>query len=98
MVGVNVAAIDGWSRSAVLATGLADDVPFYSRTEVLVGSAVMLALCLIVVVVLAVARWRRRRRVRQTCWRATYLTVGLSAAELDGFHDEQHGADDEVAA
>jgi hypothetical protein len=76
----------------------AEDVPFYSRTEVLVGSAVMLALRLIVLVVLAGARWRRRRRVRQTCWRATYLTVGLSAAELDGFHDEQHGADDEVAA
>ena len=76
----------------------ANDMPFNSRTEVLVGSAVMLALCLIVVVVLAVARWRRRQRVRQTCWRATYLTVGLSAAELDGFHDEQHGADDEVAA
>jgi len=84
--------------AAVLAFVPANDMPFNSRTEVLVGSAVMLALCLIVVVVLAVARWRRRRRVRQTCWRATYLTVGLSAAELDGFHDEQHGADDEVAA
>ena len=24
--------------------------------------------------------------------------MGLSAAELDGFHKEQHGADEEVAA
>jgi len=60
MVGVNVAAIDGWSRSAVLATVLADDVPFYSRTEVLIGSAIMLALCLIVLIAVAVA-WCRRR-------------------------------------
>jgi len=57
---VNVAAIDGWSRSAVLATVLADDVPFYSRTEVLIGSAIMLALCLIVLIAVAVAWWRRR--------------------------------------
>jgi hypothetical protein len=60
MVGVNVAAIDGWSRSAVLTTVLADDVPFYSRTEVLIGSAIMLALCLIVLIAVAVAWWRRR--------------------------------------
>jgi len=32
----------------VLAFGPAEDVPFYSRTEVLIGSAIMLALCLIV--------------------------------------------------
>ena len=44
----------------MLASVPAEDVPFYSRTEVLIGSAVMLALCLIVLVVLAVARWRRR--------------------------------------
>ena len=39
-------------------------------------------------------------RVRPTCWRATYLSGwGLEhAAELDGFHNEQHGADEEVAA
>jgi len=73
MAWINVTAIDGRSRSAVLAFVPAKDMPLYSRTEVLVGSAVMLALCLIVVVVLAVARWRRRQRVRQTCWRATYL-------------------------
>ena len=34
----------------MLATVPADDVPFYSRTEVLIGSAIMLALCLIVLV------------------------------------------------
>jgi membrane protein DedA with SNARE-associated domain len=60
MVWINVAAIVGWSRSAVLASVRAEDVPFYSRTEVLIGSAIMLALCLIVLVAWAVAWWRRR--------------------------------------
>ena len=60
MVWVNVAAIDGWSRSAVLASVLAEHLPFYSHTEVLIGSAIMLALCLMVLVAMAVARWRRR--------------------------------------
>ena len=60
MVGVNAGGIVGWSRSAVLAFLPAEDVPFYSRTEVLIGSAIMLALCLIVLVAVAVAWWRRR--------------------------------------
>ena len=47
-------------RSAALASVPADDVPFYSRTEVLIGSAIMLALCLIVLVAVAIAWWRRR--------------------------------------
>ena len=34
--------------------------PFCSHTEVLIGSAITLALCLVVLVVMAVARWRRR--------------------------------------
>ena len=60
MVWVNVAAIDGGSRSAVLASVPAEHLPFYSHTEVLIGSAIMLALCLIVLVVIAVGRWRHR--------------------------------------
>jgi membrane protein DedA with SNARE-associated domain len=56
----NIAAIVGWSRSAVLAFVSAKDVPFYSRTEVLIGSAIMLALCLVVLVAWAVVWWRRR--------------------------------------
>ena len=60
----------------MLATVPADDVPFYSRTEVLIGSAIMLALCLIVLVA-----WRSHGgddddRVRPTRWRATYLSRG----------------------
>ena len=60
MVWVNVAAIDGGSRSAVLASVPAEHLPFYSHTEVLIGSAILLALCLMVLVAMAVARWRRR--------------------------------------
>ena len=60
MAWINVTAIDGRSRSAVLAFVPAKDMPFYSRTEVLIGSAIMLALCLIVLIAVAVAWWRRR--------------------------------------
>ena len=47
-------------RSAVLASVPAERLPFYSHAEVLIGSAILLALCLMVVVATAVARWRRR--------------------------------------
>ena len=60
MVCIKVAASVWMGGSAVLATVPADDVPFYSRTEVLIGSAIMLALCLIVLVAVAVTWWRRR--------------------------------------
>jgi membrane protein DedA with SNARE-associated domain len=60
MVWVNVAGMAGWSQSAVLAFVPAVHLPSYSHTEVLIGSAILLALCLIVLVVMAVAWWRRR--------------------------------------
>jgi hypothetical protein len=48
------------SGSAVPDSLRAVGVPVYSHTEVLIGSAIMLALCLIVLVAWAVVWWRRR--------------------------------------
>jgi hypothetical protein len=88
------AATVGRSGSAVPESLRAVGVPVYSHTEVLRGSAIMLALCLVVLVALAVGWWRLRYRPGEQliAWHA-----GSSVAELDGFHDEQHCADDEIA-
>jgi hypothetical protein len=50
----------GRSGSAVPESPRAVGVPVYSHTEVLTGSAIMLALCLVVLVALAVQWWRLR--------------------------------------
>ena len=54
----------------------------------------MLALCLVVLVALAVGWWRLRSHPGE---QPTVSHEGSSVAELDGHHDEQHCADDEVA-
>jgi hypothetical protein len=51
-------AIVGRSRSAVPESLRAVGVPAYSHTEALIGSAIILALCLVVLVALAVGWWR----------------------------------------
>lgn len=86
-------AIVGRSGSAVPESLRAVGVPVYSHTEVLIGSAIMLALCLVVLVALAVGWWRFARQPGEQ----PVVSRDSSAAELDGFHDEQHCADDEVA-
>jgi hypothetical protein len=53
-------AIVGRSGSAVPAPPRAVGVPVYSHSEVLIGSAIMLAVCLIVLAALMVG-WRRIR-------------------------------------
>jgi hypothetical protein len=73
MVWVKVAAI-GWMEPIRRAGFRLEHLPFYSHTEVLIGSAIMLALCLMV-------PWRLHGadvddRVRRTRWRATYLSRG----------------------
>jgi hypothetical protein len=80
--------------SAVPESLRAVGVPAYSHTEVLIGSAIMLALCLVVLVALAVGWWRLRYRPGE---QPTVSHAGSSVAELDGHHGEQHCAADEVA-
>jgi hypothetical protein len=87
-------AIVGWNGSAVPESLRAVGVPAYSHTEALRGSAIMLALCLVVLVALAVGWWRLRYRPGE---QPTVSHEGSSVADLDGLHDEQHCADDEVA-
>ena len=53
-------AIVGRSGSPVPESLRAVGVPVYSHTEVLTGSAIMLALCVVVLVALAVRWWRLR--------------------------------------
>ena len=53
-------AIVGRIGSAVPESLRAVGVPVYSHTEVLRGSAIMLALCLVVLVALGVGWWRLR--------------------------------------
>jgi hypothetical protein len=53
-------AIVGGSGSVAPASPRAAGVPVYSHTEVLIGSAIVLALCLIVLATLAVGWWRAR--------------------------------------
>jgi hypothetical protein len=55
-----LSAIVGRSGSAVPAPPRAVGVPVYSHSEVLIGSAIMLAVCLIVLAALMVG-WRRIR-------------------------------------
>ena len=50
----------GRSGSAVPESLRAVGVPVYTHTEVLLGSAIMLALCLVVLVALVVGWWRLR--------------------------------------
>jgi hypothetical protein len=57
-------AIVGRSGSAVPESLRAVGVPVYSHTEVLIGSAIMLALCLVLLVALAVGWWRFVRVIR----------------------------------
>jgi hypothetical protein len=53
-------AIVGRIGSAVPESLRAVGVPVYSHTEVLTGSAIILALCVVVLVALAVGWWRLR--------------------------------------
>jgi hypothetical protein len=87
-------AIVARNGSAVPESLRAVGVPAYNHTEALIGSAIMLALCLVVLVALAVGWWRLRSHPGE---QPTVSHEGSSVAQLDGHHDEQHCADDEVA-
>ena len=58
--GPPTSAIVGRGGSAVPQSLRAVGIPVYSHTEVLTGSAIMLALCVVVLVALAVRWWRLR--------------------------------------
>ena len=55
VVGVNVAVMIGWSPTGGSVLSHAAELPVYTRTQALTGTAILLALCLIVVVVIALA-------------------------------------------
>ena len=60
VAGVNVAVMIGWSPTGGALFSHAAELPVYTRTQALIGSAILLALCLFVLVVIARAWWRRR--------------------------------------
>jgi hypothetical protein len=58
--GVNVAVMIGRSPTGGSVLSRAADLPVYTRTQALTGTAILLALCLIVVAVIALGWWQRR--------------------------------------
>lgn len=60
VAGVNVAVMIGWSPTGGAVFSHAAELPVYTRTEALIGSAILLALCLIVFAAVALGWWRRR--------------------------------------
>jgi hypothetical protein len=57
---VNVAVMIGWSPTGRSVLPHAAELPAYTRTQALTGTAILLALCLIVVAVIALLWWQRR--------------------------------------
>ena len=60
VAGVNVAVMIGWSPTGRSVLSHAAELPVYTRTQALTGTAILLALCLIVVAVIALRWWQRR--------------------------------------
>ena len=60
VAGVNVAVMIGWSPTGRSVLSRAAELPVYTRTQALTGTAILLALCLIVVAVIALRWWQRR--------------------------------------
>jgi hypothetical protein len=60
VAGVNLAVMIGWSPTGGSVLSHAAELPVYTRTQALTGTAILLALCLIVVVVIALGWWQRR--------------------------------------
>ena len=59
IAGVNVTVMIGWSPTGGAVLSHAAELPAYTRTQALTGTAILLALCLIVVAVIALGWWRR---------------------------------------
>ncbi len=60
VAGVNVTLSIGWTPTGGAVFSHAAELPVYGRAQALIGSAILLALCLIVLVVIALAWWRQR--------------------------------------
>ena len=66
VAGVNVAVMIGWSPTGGAVFSHAAELPVYTRTEALIGSAILLALCLIVFVAVRLAGGDDDDRIRDT--------------------------------
>ena len=60
IAGVNVTVMIGWSPTGRSVLSHAAELPVYTRTQAITGTAILLALCLIVVAVIALGWWRQR--------------------------------------
>jgi hypothetical protein len=60
VAGVKVAVMIWWSPTGRSVLSHAAELPVYTRTQALTGTAILLALCLFVVAVIAFRWWQQR--------------------------------------